>query len=41
MGRNFVAIEMAAPLKYFLITLKLVALEKVSFSNRQIPKTVG
>ena len=31
---------MAAPLKYLLITLKLVALKKVSFSNRQIPKTV-
>ena len=32
---------MAAPLKYLLITLKLVALEKVSFSNRQIPKTLA
>ena len=29
---------MAAPLKYLLITLKVVALEKVSFSNTQIPK---
>ena len=40
MGRNFVAISMAEPLKYLLITVKLVALEKVSFSNRQIRKTV-
>ena len=32
---------MPAPLKYLLITLKLVALEKVSFSNRQIPKTLA
>ena len=31
---------MAAPLKYLLITLKVVALEKVSFSNRQNPKSV-
>ena len=29
---------MAAPLKYLLITLKVVALVKVSFSDRQIPK---
>ena len=41
MGRSFVAIEMAAPLKYLLITLKLLALEEVSFNNRQIPKTLG
>ena len=41
MGQNFVAILMPAPLKYLLTTLRLVALEKVSFSNRQIPKTVG
>ena len=40
MGRNFVGISMAEPLKYLLITVKLVALEKVSFSNRQIRKTV-
>ena len=37
---------MAAPLKYLLITWKVVALEIVTFSNRQIPnrqipKTVG
>ena len=40
MGRNFVAILMAAPLKDLLITLKEVPFEKVSFSNRQNPKTV-
>ena len=39
-GRNFLTIWMAAPLNYLLITLKLVALEKLSFSNTQIPKTV-
>ena len=32
---------MAAPLKYLLITLKVVALVKVSFSNGQIPKTLS
>ena len=32
---------MVAPLKYLLITLKLVALEKVSLSNRKIPKTLA
>ena len=37
---NSVAILMAAPLKYLLITLKVVALEKVSFSDTQNPKTV-
>ena len=40
MGQNFVAISMAGPLKYLLITLKVVALEKVSFSNKKVPKTV-
>ena len=40
MGRKFVAIWMAAPLKYLLITLKVVALEKVSFSDTQNPKAV-
>ena len=40
MGRNFAAVWMAAPLKYLLITLKVVGLEKVAFSNRQIPKSV-
>ena len=32
---------MAAPLKYLLIAHKLFPLEKVAFSNRHIPKTVG
>ena len=32
---------MTALLKYFLITVELVALEKVYFSNTKIPKTVG
>ena len=31
---------MAAPLQYLLITVKVVALEKVSFSDTQNPKTV-
>ena len=39
MGRNIVAVWMAAPWKYLLITLKVVSLEKVSFSNTQNPKT--
>ena len=41
LARHFVAISMAAPLKYLLIILKVVALEKVSFSNTQIPKTIS
>ena len=40
MGRNFVGISIVACLKHLLITLKVVALEKVSSSNRKIPKTV-
>ena len=40
MGRNTVAIWMAAPLQYFLITVKVVALEEISFSDTQNPKTV-
>ena len=31
---------MAAPLQYLLITVKVVALEKVSFSDTQNPKVV-
>ena len=31
---------MAAPLQYFLITVKVVTLEEVSFSDTQNPKTV-
>ena len=40
MGRKTVAISMLEPLKYLLITLKVVALEKVSFSDTQNPKGV-
>ena len=31
---------MAAPLQYLLITVKVVAMKKVSFSDKQNPKTV-
>ena len=40
MGRKTVAISMVEPLKYLLITVKVVALEKVSFSYTQNPKAV-
>ena len=40
MGRNTVGICMAAPLKYLLITLQVVALDKVSFSDTQNVKAV-
>ena len=40
MGGNTVAIWMVAPLQYLLITDEVLALEKVSFSDRQNPKTV-
>ena len=40
MGRNTVAVIMAAPLQYLLITVKVVALEKVSFSDTQNSKAV-
>ena len=40
MGRNTVAIWMAGTLQDLLITVKVVALEKVSFSNKQNPKAV-
>ena len=38
MYRNTVTISMRAPLQYFLITVKLVALEKVSFSDTEYSK---
>ena len=41
MGRNTVAIWMAATLQYLLITVNVVALEKVCFSDKQNPKTVS
>ena len=37
MGRNTVAIWIAAPLQYLLITVKVVALEKVCFSDTENP----
>ena len=40
MGRKTVAISTAAPLPYLLITVKVITLEKVSFSDIQNPKTV-
>ena len=40
MGQNTVAIRMAASLQYLLSTVKVVALEKVSFSDTQNPKAV-
>ena len=40
MGRNTVAILIAAPLEYLLVTVKVVALEKVSFSDKQNPMAV-
>ena len=40
MGRKTVAVWMALPLQYLLITVKVVALEKVSFSDTQNPKAV-
>ena len=40
MGPNTVALRMAEPLHNLLITLKVVALEKVSFSDTQNPKVV-
>ena len=33
MGQNTVVIRMVAPLQYLLITVKVVALEEVSFSD--------
>ena len=41
MGQNTVVIRMVAPLQYLLITVKVVALEKVSFSDKQNPKAVS
>ena len=41
MGRNTVAISIAAGLHYLLITVKVTALQKVSFSDTQNPKAVS
>ena len=40
MGQHTVAIWMAADLQYLLTTAKVVALEKVPFSDTQNPKAV-
>ena len=40
MGPKTIAISMAEPLQYLLITVKIVALENVSFSDTQNPKAV-
>ena len=40
MGRKTIAISVAEPLQYLLITVKIVALENVSFSDTQNPKAV-
>ena len=40
MGQHTVAILMAAPLQYQLNTVKVVAFEKVSFSDTQNSKAV-
>ena len=39
-SRNTVAIGMTATLQYLLITVNVVALETVCFSDKQNPKTV-
>ena len=39
-GQHTVAIWIAAPSQYLLITVKLIALEKVSFSDTQNPKAI-
>ena len=41
MGRNTVAIRTAAALQYLLINVKVITLEKVSFSDVQTRKTVS
>ena len=41
MGRNTVAIWIAAPLEYLLIIVKVVSLEKASFSDTQNPEAVS
>ena len=40
MGRKTVAISIAEPLQYLLMTEKVVAMENVSFSDTQNPKSV-
>ena len=40
MHRNTVAISMAASLQYLLITVKVVPMEKVHFSDTQNPNAL-
>ena len=40
MGGNTVAIWLTGPLQYLSITVKVVTMEKVSFSDTQDPKAV-
>ena len=40
MGQHTIAIWTAAPIQYQLITVKVVALENVFFSDTQNPKAV-
>ena len=40
MSRETVAISMTEPLQYLLITVKVVALQKISFSDTQNPQAV-
>ena len=40
MGRNTVAIKITAPLQYLLITVRVVAMEKLSFRDGRNPKNV-
>ena len=40
MGRNTVAILMTAPLPYLLMSVEVITLENVSFSDIENPKAV-
>ena len=40
MGQNTVLIQMAAPLHYLIITVKVVTLQEVFFSGTQNPNAV-
>ena len=39
-GRNTVAVSIAAPLQNLIITVKVVALQKVPFSDTENPKAI-
>ena len=41
MGQNTILIRMAAPLQYLSVTVKVVALEEVFFSDTQNPNAVS